>query len=489
MAMTSTPTHLAERANPVTLDIPTLLFDNRTEFDALHFDTVDQHGQAFHVIVVKAGYSLGPCNEQGYAVLEALDEPIHLCVEDEHYEDDLTKSIKQESNLAPYKPYCDVIVNTSAYAPQGKPTPSFKVQLHVQLPDKPAQLPQAPQSLNPLQSPRAEVHQLWQQETARAKNTLIAGDVLINKVLQVTGERYLSKSTWGGDWKLSQATPFTKLPMRYEYAFGGQCRIEASDPAADSVHPKYRLTAQQLAEHPDENSPPVAHDACMTNPLGCSFTRNWYLNSTGVDKLIAPRIEYPTSPFNAEQFMHVVDGGASPAPAGLGIVNGAFEPRIKLFGYLETKTDWKEDEVPLLPQDFNFQYWNCAPVDQQCQHLLGREKFTLVNLCAHDAPFAKQDSSGNTLLQFRLPEQSLFVLTAETAGGVSVHELIIDAVLIDTQEARVDIVWRICLPADGIMSEVRLLLADQKDQLNRLKLLQTPPGQRAAGRDPQALHG
>jgi hypothetical protein len=489
MAMTSTPTPSAERVNPVTLDIPHLLFDNRTELDALHFDTVDQHGQAFHVIVAKTGYCLGPCNEHGEAVLEALDEPIQLNVEDEHYEGDLTKSVKQESDLAPYKPYCDVIVNTNAYAPQGKPTPSFKVQLHVQLPDKPAPLPQAPQSLNPLQSPRAEVHQLWQQEIVRAKNTLIAGDVLINKVLQVTGERYLSKSPWGGTWKLSEVTPFTKLPIRYEYAFGGQCRIEASDPAADSVPQKYRLTAQQLAEHPDKNSPPVAHDACMTNPLGCGFTRDWYLNSTGVEKLTAPRVEYPAFPFDAEQFMRVVDGGVISGPAGLGIVSGEFEQRIKLFGHMDMKTDWAEDEVPLLPQDFDFQYWNCAPVDQQCQHLRGGEKFTLVNLCAHNALFAKRDSSGNTLLQFRLPEQSLFVLAAEIEGGISVHELMIDTVLIDTQEAKIDVVWRICLPADGSLSEARLLLADQKDQLDRLKLLQTPLGQRADGRGTQASHG
>jgi hypothetical protein len=489
MAMTSTPTPSAERANPVTLDIPDLIFDNRTEFDALHFDMVDQHGQAFHVIVAKTGYSLGHCDEHGETVLEALDEPAELNVEDEYYDDDFTKSVKQESDLAPYKPYCDVIVNTNAYAPQGQAAPSFKVQLHVQLPDKPAPLPQAPQSLNPLQSPQAEAHQHWQQETERAKKTQIAGDVLINKVLQVTGERYLNKSTWGSDWKLSETQSFTQLPLRYEFAVGGQCRIEASDAAAESVPQKFRLTAQQLAEHPDKNAPPVAHDACMTNPLGCGFTRDWYLKSTGIDKLVAPRIEYPAFPFNVEQFMRVVDGDALSEPAGLGFVGRGFKQRAKWIGQIEVKTQWAEDEVPLLPLDFNFQYWNGAPEDQQCQHLQGQERFTLVNLCAHNTPYANTDKAGNTLLKFQLPKQALFVLAAQPDGVLSAHSLMIDTVIIDTEEKRVDLVWRICLPADGSITHARLLHADKDEQLARLKELQTPHEQSMSEHNEQSING
>jgi hypothetical protein len=276
-------------------------------------------------------------------------------------------------------------------------------------------------------------------------------------------------------WESSRAEPITQVPLRYEYAQGGQCRIEANDEAAKRVAREHWLSPDEIAEHPDKDAPPIAHQACDTNPLGRGFARGWYLEATRSEILPAPRFEYPARPFTAELFRHTTEGGELPEPAGLGCIGRACLPRRKLIGKIEVKQQWREDEIPRLPKSFDFRYWNSAPLDQQCPHLEGAERFSLVNLCAPDAPYAGTDALGNTLLSFALPRQSLFVLAAEQGGGVSVHSLVIDTVIIDTDAGEVHLVWRICLAADGAIAQARLMHTDGEEQLQRIKALQNPP--------------
>ena len=105
--------------------IPNLIFQNRTPLDAVQFDTVDQHGTAFHVIVAKAAYLLGARDAHGVATLTpVLGEKLH--VEDSYFDDDPQGSVRHESDFASYKPACDVIVNATAYVPLRKPAPGFR---------------------------------------------------------------------------------------------------------------------------------------------------------------------------------------------------------------------------------------------------------------------------------------------------------------------------------------------------------------------------
>src|SRR5258708_9048573 len=46
-------------------------------------------------------------------------------------------------------------------------------------------------------------------------------------------------------WSLTRPVPITALPLRYEYAYGGECRIEATDPLAKRVSAKHRLSPDQ----------------------------------------------------------------------------------------------------------------------------------------------------------------------------------------------------------------------------------------------------
>jgi hypothetical protein len=493
MEMTLTPTQPPELVSLLDIEISSLVFDNRTDFDALQFVTIDQHDQPFHVIVAKMGYSLAACNAQGDAQLVALDEPAKLNVEDLYYQDNLQGSVREESDLAPYKPLCDIIVNGQAYAPHGKAVRDFEVRLHVQRPDESAPLPERPQSLNPYQSLGMAQAQQWKSQRTVAQNTRIAGEVLVDKTLRITGERQLRKKFWfirwfqtllswctlgwyrPSTWRLTRAKAFTQLPLRYEHALGGQCRIEQGDKAADRVAKKHRLTPDEAAQHPNQDAPPIAHDACETNPVGSGFARRWYLQATRLKRLAAPRIEWPSSPFTAQQFWRSAQGGALPEPAGLGIIGRAYLPRRNLIGTIEVKRQYAQDEFPRLPKEFSYQYWNSAPVDQQCTHLEGKERISLLNLCPPEASYAALDASGNTLLRFSLPRQTLYLLAAMQDGKIGVEKLAIDTVVVDLDAAQVHLTWRICLPADASVLEARLMHATQEAQLQRIAQLQTPP--------------
>ena len=387
---------------------------------------VDQFSAAFHVVVARMGYTLGPCGADGVASLLPMARQSPLATQDRHLDGDTQAGTVQESDFAPYKPRCDVIVNGVAHAPRGQAMPQFLVNLKV----------------------RSE------------KKTLI------DKTLQVCGERAFRKkavltrlvqgcariATAGllrpNPWQLSAPEAFLQLPLRYAYAYGGQCRIEADDCNA------------------------AAHDSCQANPLGRGFARHWYLDAKQIDEVPAPRITPPSQPCTATQFWHGAGGKELPAPAGLAAVGRGWLPRRALAGSIVVKDKWDADEVPALPEDFDFAYWNSTPPDQQCPHLAGLEQFTLTNLCRHDHRSARIDPRGNTVLRFALPQQVLCLLLADKNDLLLVWRLAIFTVLIDPQASTVELVWRALVPADAGQVASRLLHLMEPAQIARIELLE-----------------
>lgn len=425
--------------------IPPLRFRNDTRFDALHFDTLDQNDVPFHVIVAKTGYAFGPCDGDGLAVLTPLDPPAPLHQQDRHYDDDIDRSVRAESDLAPYKPRCDVIVAGDAYAPGGQAAEVFQVALRVRYPDLAGPMPEPPRPLNPFQSVSQEAQQRWQAEARRAARQVILGRRLIDKTLVVTGPRELARRTralgLARPWKLTRAAPAARVPVRYEYAQGGEAALDGGAPQ---------------------------RDACQANPAGKGFAPRWYLDAARPARLAAPQIEYAHAPFTADLFWASSRGKADLVPAGFGFLGRAWLPRRTLVGAVEEGRQWEPDDVPRLPADFDFGYWNGAPADQQCEHLSGEERFSVVNMAPPGAAWARRDGDGNSVLHFALPRQALFVLAAGDDGAVSAMPLSVDTVLIDTLAGTVELTWRLCIVADGQFAEARLLHAASADQLRRL---------------------
>jgi len=407
--------------------IPNLVFENRTRLDATQFDTVDQHGSSFHVVAVKAAYQLGACDAKGIAALSPIVGAT-LNIEDRYFDDDQDTGVRQESDFAPYKPACDVIVNATAHAPGGQPATEFQVRLSV-------------------------------YKLKHPNNTASAAP-LIDKHLDIGGERSFQKKCalwrllqWAGlcatfglvkpnPWRSSVPHGVTSVPLRYTFANGGQCRIDEG--------------GTSLYESSEEN------------PVGRGFARRWYLDAKPGKSFAAPQISALGGPLTALQFWHTANGAALPAPVGMGVVGRGWLPRRLLTGTFENKVEWGEDEVPRLPMDFDFAWYNCAPRDQQCPYLGGRETFSLMNLCNVRHPSATHDIKGNTLLRFSLPLDQLFLMAVDGDSKLMFQRLVIDTVVIEPDENRVDVVWRTLLATDIDLRVARLMQISEPEQIARL---------------------
>ena len=402
-------------------------------------------------------------------------------------------SVRQESDLCHFKPRCDVLVNATAHAPRGKATRRFPVRLIVRRPDTPAPLPEPPQPLNPFMpvSPRAQAQ--WQRAVERAKHTSAPGEVLIDKTLSVTGPRQFKKKwaltrllqwaiKWStltlirpNPWKLTRPKKIVSLPLRYEAAYGGQCRINQKDNThlaagnpkqeaklknsprlAKRIPKKFRLTPEQLAGHPDLEAPvaqlPVAHTACETNPVGLGFAEAWFLKATGQKLVAAPQIEYPETPLTASFFWKALRGKLKAkhakrlAPAGFGIRYKGHPQRSDLLG---TVDDAFIASDAWLPADFDFAVWNAAPPDQQTDFLVGDERLELVNLCALDTPGASREKDGSTRLRLELPRHDCFALLRLDSGAMNEVPLVIDTLLIEPETRTLTLVWRLTFMKDA----------------------------------------
>jgi hypothetical protein len=460
---TDTPAMVAESATrPATperahFEVPTLLFENRSGLEAIQFDTVDQHGSAFHVVVAKVAYAIGARDENGLAALGAPSAPSPLRVEDSHIGDDPARGVFAESDFAPYKPACDVIVHATACAPRASPVTSFHARLRVA------------------------------SDTSADQSK--PGRLLIDKALEVFGEREFRRKWWPRrllgmmvkiasfgalrppPWRLTSPARFVELALDYTQTHGGECRINADDPAAKRVPKKARLPQDATPAAPSAGAA-IAHESCPANPLGRGFTRKWFLRARRIKRLPAPRLTYAAEPCEARRFWRGAAGAELPKPAGFGVVGRGWMPRRALAGTFEDKATWQADEVPMLPLDFDFGYWNCAPLDQQCPYLNGQEEITLINLCRPEHPAANINQYGHTHLRFRLPSQAVFLLAADQENKVAAVCLDLDTVIVDPAASRVELVWRICLPADGDFKQARLMRVTESAQLARLRQME-----------------
>ena len=149
----------------------------------------------------------------------------------------------------------------------------------------------------------------------------------IQKRLQVTGDRVWKRSLLGV--APSHPQPFVKIPLIYERSFGG-------------------------ADLSSKN--PKNHDWDLRNPVGCGFDKK---ASRLIGKPV-PNIEYPSS--------QVGSWKRNSRAAGFGPIAGHWSPRRELTGTYDE--NWEKNRQPLLPEDFDERYYQCAPEDQQAKGYL-----------------------------------------------------------------------------------------------------------------------
>jgi hypothetical protein len=127
--------------------------------------------------------------------------PVALMAEDWDDADPPAVSVRHPGEIAVEKPQCDVIVRGTAYAPQGQPVPEFTAEVKVS----------------------GVLH----------RRLRIIGDrhlIWYPPVKWLTREDLAKGEQWiWPDPDFSEPKPIDRLPLRYEYAYGGWAKIVLTD--------------------------------------------------------------------------------------------------------------------------------------------------------------------------------------------------------------------------------------------------------------------
>jgi hypothetical protein len=354
-------------------------YHNRTPFPSLAFESIDAQGVAFRVVVLRMTFDI---LADGHLAFSEKQSP--LVMVDKFYREINKSSIEQESDLAPYKPRCDVIVLGDAVAPVGRPVRRFEAGIRISR----------------------------------------QGACILDKRVAITGQRCWRKRFLLG-WKLTRPEPVTSLPLRYEYAYGGECRINHDDADAKRVGKNYRLKPEQRATHPDGvEKAPVAHSCFSANTVGRGYTEKWYLRAKDLVRLPAPQIESISDPI--KQFRKPY------APQGFGFLAKSSPSRIVFAG---TMDETFIQSGKSLPEDFDFAYWNGAPADMQISWLEGNEEITLTNI--------------GGISKLVLPEHKLCAVATFEDDRVAALDFNVDTLVINTDQKTVSLVYRLRLPPES----------------------------------------
>lgn len=415
---------------------------NLTPFDALCFSALGVDEQEYPVVAMKVGYRLLPVDGQpGQFHAEVIDdEPLPLCTGDTWYGDEGTSSVLEESDLAPYKPLCDVIVVGQAHAPQGIQTQTWTGGIRLSIPSPPltinVPLPKPLSPGEPLNQYQLEEWNSLRLAAAQARASAPARRILLDKTVQFTGPRQFTHGLFSG-WKLSTAEPALSVPLRWEYAFGGSSVV---------LNPEH----QKNPDAPEH----LLNQVCYSNPLGRGWLKKRHEKlalqlDNPLRVLPAPQIEAPDSPIKTLVMAEHPDGdldargmaqlaaGYGQQPAGFGVVGRAWAPRLALAGTYDDT--WQNERWPHLPLDFDFAYWSGAPADQQIEFPPPNLRIELFNLTAPDITPGGQ-------LQVDLPGHRPFLLLRLNNGVMLPLPLLTDTLRIDTDAMTLALTHRISLP-------------------------------------------
>lgn len=324
-----------------------MILKNSTAFSA-NYTRYKSHPNREHLLVLVAGSFYR--SEAGWHL---CDDQIDPPLIDEYWGSIGRSSIRFPGQVGVGKPGTDVIINGVAHSPDGKP----RSQL------------QATVSVNGL-----------------SLNVMVFGD-----------------RVWNGR-QISAPEPFTRMPLRWEQAFGGTY----VDPESGHTY---------IHEH---------------NPLG----KGWA--PPGIqpaEYAPLPNIEWPDQLINRR--------GSTPLPAGLGALPPNHPLRIQYAGTYDE--DWQKNRAPFLPQNFDPRFYHTAnPALRSRRFLRGGEPVRLTNLNpAGEIHFALPIAEPNgRVITDRVRQDYILAFNLET-------------VVIETEQLVVRLFWKATLPIENIVRDLR----------------------------------
>lgn len=262
--------------------------DNRTDFVVVPQLLVDRDGEKL-CAMVKATFEMWPDGRRQPVEIAPEDRRRGLRAADVPWGDPAISSHLYASDYCVRKPGTDVLVVAHGHAPNGEAVTQFDVGV-------------------------------------RAAS--------LSKVVRVHGPRVWEAR---GE-RVSESKPITKLPLRYDFAWGG---ADDSDP-------------DELLEEPE-------------NPVGRGIARD----SSTLTHQPAPQLEDPAAPVEKASTKNV--------PASLGPIGRHWEPRRSRWGTYDAA--WLDQRAPLLPLDFDDRANQCAsPGLTRDEPFRGGEPLALTNL-------------------------------------------------------------------------------------------------------------
>jgi hypothetical protein len=170
-------------------DVPLAKHVNLTPFPSQYFQSVDQDANVFHTVVLRVTYDMQKTLPDGSLAYAA--EQTALATKDEWSGTVNESSPLWESDYAPYKPKCDVlVVNAVSRPPKAQPAKRWPCGLALK----------------------------WQQDGQERS---------WSKQLSVTGPRHF------GLLGLSQPEEASEVPITWQHAYGGQIK----QPQVDELKP------------------------------------------------------------------------------------------------------------------------------------------------------------------------------------------------------------------------------------------------------------
>ncbi len=339
----------------------TIEITNLTPFPNMRFSNLDAHGKEFGVFMVKGAWDIP---EEGECTLSEEQEPFVFT--DEYHGELNFSALRYPSDFVPYKPTTDIVLDATAYAPDGKPAKEWLVGVKV-------------------------------EDTE---------GYVVEKTLRILGPRYWvpkwkrklsdeEKVNWREHrdlfegWELSEPKPITKLPIRYEYAYGGMhVKGKKEDGTPDYEVYEYNLVGRGWI-HPDLTD--------HTKPVP------------------VPQIEDPNDPI-IEPYKHY-------KPQSFGPVPPSWLPRRPLGGTYDQ--NWIDNIHPNWPPDYDFAYHNSASGELRAKkHLAGDLKIQLVGLhpakrhwliTLPDVGVVAMVSGEQNVTNYRICMDSLYLEIDETA--------------------------------------------------------------------------
>lgn len=213
------------------------------------------------------------------------------------------------------------------------------------------------------------------------------------KTIRVVGERRYFRSV--GAWQVSSPVKFERMPLVWERAFGGADPSSGS-PAEHAVHPQ--------------------------NPVGTGYAPS--RSAKRLEGLALPNLEDPRAPITTPD--------APGRSVGFGFVASHWLPRRSYAGTYDER--WKQEQAPYLPVDFDDRFFSAAPEGLIAEpHLKGGEELEVL---------------GATLggrFAIRLPAIRWSV-SSSLAGRRSEHVPVLDTVVVEPDERRVLLTWKVAIP-------------------------------------------